>query len=49
VMHGHDVRFMANVFVNTKTWEAEKAPDEKEEAEKDKRNKEFLKNTAWLI
>lgn len=49
VMRGHDVRFMSNVFVNTKTWEVEKVPDKEEEAEKDKRNKAFLKNTAWLI
>ena len=49
VSYGHDIRFMSNVFVNTKTWEVEKIADSEEDAEKKKREKAFLKNLAWAI
>lgn len=49
VLHGHDTNFMSNFFVNTKTWEVEVVPDEKEEAEKKARNANFMKNLAWAF
>ena len=45
----HDANFMKNVFVNTKTWEVEKAHDAAEDSAKKKAHNMFIRDLAWVM